>query len=215
MVYRDIALAELTGAHLHVAHISTKGAVSLVREARKRGVKVTAEAAPHHFTLTDAAVEGYVTDAKMNPPLRSNEDVEAIKAGLKDGTIEVIATDHAPHSSIEKDVEFDCAANGIIGLETLLPLTLRLVDEGVLSLNDAVKKLTMNPASIIAVNGGTLKKGMPADITIFDPEKEYVVDKDKMKSRSRNTPFHGWTMKGKTLFTIVDGKIVYNEEDNG
>lgn len=209
MVMRDISLAELTGSRLHIAHISTERAVSLVREAKKRGVKVTAEAAPHHFMLTEEAVEGYNTDAKMNPPLRGGSDVEAVKEGLRDGTIDVIATDHAPHSSIEKDVEFEHAANGIIGLETLFPLTMMLVEEGVLSLEEAVRRLTVNPATIIGVRGGSLKKGMPADITVVDLDTGYTVDKGKMRSRSRNTPFHGWKVKGKVVCTIVDGKIVY------
>ncbi|MBE9536628.1 MAG: dihydroorotase [Proteobacteria bacterium] len=213
MVMRDIALAQLTGAKLHIAHISTAGIVSLVREAKRRGIRVTAEAAPHHFSLTEDAVKGYRTDAKMSPPLRESSDIQAIKEGLKDGTIDLIATDHAPHSTIEKDVEFDHAANGIIGLETLLPLTLRLVDEGVLSLTQMVEKLSVNPAAIIGVEGGSLKKGMPADITIIDPEMKFKVDRKKMKSKSKNTPFHGWEMKGKAVYTIVDGKVVYKEDN--
>lgn len=212
IVMRDIALAELTGAKLHIAHISTEGAVSLVREAQKRGVKVTSEAAPHHFTLNEEAVKGYNTDAKMNPPLRNRKDVEAIRRGLQDGTIDTIATDHAPHSTIEKDVEFEYAANGIIGLETLLPLTLRLVDEGVLSLGEAVRKMTVNPAKVIGVDGGTLKKGVAADVTIFDPNAEFKVRREEMKSKSKNTPFHGWTLKGRAVYTIVNGKTVYKGE---
>lgn len=212
IVMRDIALAELTGARLHIAHISTEGAVSLVREAQKRGVRVTAEAAPHHFILNEEAVKGYNTDAKMNPPLRNPKDVEAVRKGLQDGTICAIATDHAPHSTIEKDVEFEYAANGIIGLETLLPLTLRLVDEGVLTLNEAVRKLTINPAEVIGVEGGTLKKGAAADVTLFDPHIEYEVRKEKMKSKSKNTPFHGWLLKGRAVYTLVDGKTVYKGE---
>jgi len=213
MVMRDIALAELTGARLHIAHISTEGALALVREAKKRGVRVTAEAAPHHFTLTDDFVGEYNTDAKMSPPLRSKNDMEAVRQGLKDGTIDAIATDHAPHSTIEKHVEFDCAANGIIGLETLLPLTLRLVDDGVLTLPEAVLKLSVNPARIIGVEGGTLEKGAPADITVFDSESEYVLDRRLMKSKSKNTPFHGWKLRGRTAYTIVDGKTVYKGDD--
>ncbi len=210
MVLRDIALAELTSARLHIAHVSTAGAVSAIREAKARGVKVTAEAAPHHFMLTEEAVEGYNTDAKMSPPLRSPEDVAAIKEGLRDGTIDAIATDHAPHSTIEKEVEFACAANGIIGLETLFPLTLKLVDEGLLTLNEAIIKLTVNPAGIVGIEGGTLKKGAPADIAIADMDEEYKIDKLKMKSKSRNTPFHGWKVKGRVHQTLVDGKTVYN-----
>lgn len=212
MVMRDIQLAELTGARLHIAHLSTKGAVNFVREAKQRGVRVTAEAVPHHFTLTEKAVEGFRTDAKMNPPLRTEADVEAIKAGLKDGTIDAIATDHAPHSSIEKNIEFERAANGIIGLETMLALSLRLVDEGILTMEGLIEKMTSRPASIIGIEGGTLAKGKDADITVFNHEKVYVVDREKMRSKSTNTPFHGWKVRGKVAFTIVGGKIVYREE---
>lgn len=212
MVMRDIALAELSGARLHIAHISSGAAVNFVREAKARGVQVTAEAAPHHFVLTEEALEGYDTNAKMNPPLRCAKDVDAIKAGLKDGTIDAIATDHAPHTTIEKDVEFDMAAYGIIGLETLLPLTLTLVDEGVLSLTEAVEKMTINPAKIIGINGGSLKEGMPADIAIIDIDTTYRYDKSKVKSKSNNTPFDGWEMKGRAAYTIVNGKTVYKGE---
>jgi len=211
MVMRDIALAELTGAKLHIAHISTAGIVALVRDAKRRGIRVTAEAAPHHFTLTEDAVKGYRTDAKMSPPLRESSDIQAIKEGLSDGTIDLIATDHAPHSTIEKDVEFDRAANGIIGLETLLPLSLRLVDEGVLTLGQMVEKLSVNPVAVIGIEGGSLKKGKNADITIIDPDLKFKVDRDKMKSKSRNTPFHGWELKGKAVYTIVGGRVVYKE----
>ena len=212
MVMRDISLAELTGARLHIAHVSTEGAVELIRKAKERGVDVTAEAAPHHFTLTEDAVEGYNTDAKMCPPLRSAADVEALKEGLRDGTIDAIATDHAPHSSIEKDVEFENAANGIVGLETLFPLTMRLVEEGVLSLDGAVEKLSTHPARIIGVEGGTLRKGTPADVTIVNLDAEYTIDRNSMKSRSINTPFHGWKVRGKVVYTIVNGKVVYQSE---
>lgn len=212
IVARDIALAELTGSRLHIAHISTKGAVELVRNAKARNVNVTAEAAPHHFTLTDEAVSGYNTNAKMNPPLRSKEDVEAIKIGLKDGTIDAIATDHAPQNIDEKALEFDKAANGIIGLETALPLYLRLVDEGVVSLNTLIEKFSANPAKILGLSTkGSLKVGNDADITIVDLNKEWVVDAGKLKSKSKNTPFDGWNMKGKVVKTIVGGKVVYGE----
>lgn len=212
MVMRDIALAELSGSRLHIAHISSGAAVRFVREAKARGVRVTAEATPHHFVLTEEALEGYDTNAKMNPPLRCATDVKAIKAGLKDGTIDAIATDHAPHTTIEKDVEFDMAAYGIIGLETLLPLTMSLVDEGVLSLSQAIEKLTINPANIIGINGGSLKEGMPADIAVIDIDTTYKYDKSKVKSKSNNTPFDGWEMKGRAAYTIVNGKIVYKGE---
>ncbi|MBI5048002.1 MAG: dihydroorotase [Deltaproteobacteria bacterium] len=211
MVARDIALAELTGGRLHIAHISTKGAVELVRNAKQRGLlNISAEAAPHHFTLTDEAVMGYNTNAKMNPPLRAKTDIDAIKIGLKDGTIDAIATDHAPQNIDEKDVEFDKAANGIIGLETALPLSLRLVDEGVVSLNTLVEKLSANPAKILGLSTkGSLANGKDADITIVDLNMEWVVDVKKLKSKSKNTPFNGWRMKGMASKTIVAGKVVY------
>lgn len=210
MVARDIALAELTRARLHIAHISTKGALELVQSAKARGVNVTAEASPHHFTLTDEAVSGYNTNAKMNPPLRTKEDVGALKQGLKDGTIDAIATDHAPQDIDGKELEFDKAANGIIGLETAFSLGLRLVSEGVISLNILIEKLSANPAKILGLNKkGSLAVGNDADITIVDLNKEWVVDIKELKSKSKNTPFEGWNMKGKVAKTIVNGKVVY------
>ncbi|MDO8445516.1 MAG: dihydroorotase [Deltaproteobacteria bacterium] len=206
MVARDIALAELTGARLHIAHISTKAAVRIIRNAKARGVKVTAETAPHYFTLTEEAVEGYNTNAKMNPPLGTAEDVAAIKEGLTDGTIDCIATDHAPHDPDSKDVEFPLAANGIVGLETSLPLTLNLVKEGVLTLSQAIEKLTVNPARAIGLKKGTLSVGADADITIIDLNEEWAVEPAKLKSKSKNTPFAGLKMKGKAVATIVGGK---------
>jgi dihydroorotase len=197
MVARDLVLARLTGGRLHIAHISTRGAVALVRRAKTEGLAVTAEAAPHHFTLTEEAVEGYNTNAKMAPPLRQREDVEAVKEGLRDGTIDAIATDHAPHHHDEKDVEFDQAANGIVGLETALPLTLRLVNEGRLSLTEAVRKLTINPARILGLPYGTLSLGSPADIVIFDPASTWKVVPQRLRSKSKNTPFGGWELRGK------------------
>ncbi|MBI3752743.1 MAG: dihydroorotase [Deltaproteobacteria bacterium] len=212
MVARDIALAELTGGRLHIAHISTKGAVQLVRNAKQNGLNVTAEVTPHHFTLTDEAVIGYNTNAKMNPPLRTKKDIDAIKTGLQDGTIDAIATDHAPQNSDEKDVEFDKAANGIVGLETALPLSLRLVAEGVMSFNTLIEKLSTNPAKLLGLDSkGSLKVGADADITIVDLNKEWVVDAKELKSKSRNTPFDGWKMKGRVVKTIVSGKVVYEE----
>jgi dihydroorotase len=208
MVARDIALAELTGAGLHIAHVSTKASVRIIRDAKARGAKVTAETAPHYFTLTEEAAEGYNTNAKMNPPLRTAEDVEAIKEGLRDGTIDCIATDHAPHEPDSKDVEFPLAANGIIGLETSLPLTLRLVEEGILTLPQAVERLTVNPAKAIGLNKGTLSVGADADITIIDLTDEWTVDPPKLKSKSKNTPFAGWKMKGRAVATVVRGKRV-------
>lgn len=208
MTARDVALAELTGARLHIAHVSTKGAVRIIRNAKTRGVKVTAETAPHYFTLTEEAVEGYNTKAKMNPPLRTAEDVDAVKEGLRDGTIDSIATDHAPHDPDSKDVEFPQAANGIIGLETSLPLTLRLVEDGVLTLSQAIERLTVNPAKAIGLSKGTLSVGADADIALIDPDEEWVVEPLTLRSKSKNTPFAGWKMKGRTVATIVGGKRV-------
>jgi dihydroorotase len=210
MVSRDITLAELTSAHLHIAHVSTAGAVRLIRDAKRRGVNVTAEATPHHFSLTDKVVLSYDTNAKVNPPIRGEKDVEAIKEGLKDGTIDVIATDHAPHSEDEKKVEFDLAPFGISGLETALPLSLQLVKDGVLTLPELVKKLTVNPAKIIGIDRGTLKTGAIADVVIFDPDKSVKVDREKFRSKGKNTPFHGWELSGCVLHTIVGGKVVFS-----
>jgi dihydroorotase len=209
---RDVMLAEFTGARLHVAHVSTRGAVEIIRSAKKRGVPVTCEATPHHFTLTDEAVRGYDTNAKMNPPLRWAEDVEALRAGLADGTIDAIATDHAPHHLDEKNVEFNIALNGIVGLETALPLVLRLVEEGVLSLSEAVTRLTIGPARALGIPRGTLEVGRSADITIIDPELKWTVDAACLLSKSKNTPFDGWKMKGAATHTIVGGKVVYRRQ---
>ena len=207
MTGRDIALAEVTGCRLHIAHVSTAGSVRMVRDAKSRGVKVTAETCPHYFSLTEEAVRGYDTMAKMNPPLRTADDVAAIKLGLTDGTIDVIATDHAPHAMDEKSGEFDYAPFGIVGLETALGLTFRLVGEGVLSLSDAVRKLTMNPASILKLNKGTLSVGADADITIIDLNIDWTVDASQFKSKSKNTPFNGWKLKGRAVQTIVGGTL--------
>ena len=206
---RDIMLAEFTGGKLHVAHVSTKGSVELVRQAKKRGVRVTCEATPHHFTLTDEAVRGYETNAKMNPPLRSSEDVAAIRAGLADGTIDAIATDHAPHHYDEKNVEFNIALNGIVGLESALPLTLELVKEGVLTLPQAIRLLTCGPAQALGIPRGTLAAGAAADVTIIDPELSWTLEADKLASKSKNTPFDGWIMQGAATHTLVAGKVVY------
>lgn len=210
MVSRDITLAELTGTHLHICHVSTEGSVRLIRAAKMRGVRVTAEAAPHHFTLTDKAVAEYDTNAKMKPPLRSETDREAVREGLRDGTIDVIATDHAPHSEDEKMVEFDLAPFGIVGLETALPLSLKLVEDGVLTLNEMIAKLTHLPSAIINVRKGTLNPGEQADIVIFDPGQKVKIDRERFRSKSKNTPFNGWDLKGVVLYTIVNGNIVYS-----
>jgi dihydroorotase len=206
---REIMLAEYVGAPIHIAHVSTKGAVRIIREAKARGVKVTCETAPHYFTLTDDAVRGYNTNAKMNPPLREADDVAAIKAGLKDGTIDCIATDHAPHHLDEKDVEFNEAMNGIVGLETSLPLSLRLVEEGLLTLSQLVEKMSCKPSAILELNRGSLKAGAVADITLIDPQKQWTVTEATLASKSRNSPWLGETMTGAAACTIVDGKVVF------
>jgi dihydroorotase len=210
IVARDITLAELTGAHLHIAHVSTSGSVRLIRDAKRRGANVTAEGTPHHFTLTDKAAVGYDTNVKVNPPLRSQEDVEAIREGLKDGTIDVIATDHAPHTEDEKKVEFDLAPFGISGLETALPLALKLVEDAVLTLPETIRKLTFIPAQIIKSDRGTLKVGATADVVVFDPNRIVTVDREKFRSKGKNTPFHGWKLSGCVLFTIVGGRVVFS-----
>jgi dihydroorotase len=206
---RDVMLAEYTTSPIHIAHVSTAGSVRIIREAKARGVQVTCETAPHYFTLTDDAVRGYNTNAKMNPPLREAADVAAIKAGLKDGTIDAIATDHAPHHIDEKDVEFDVAMNGIIGLETSLPLSLKLVEEGILSLNQLIEKMSCNPSNILGLNRGALKAGSVADITLIDPAAEWTVDADKLASKSKNSPFLGWKLKGAAACTVLAGRVVY------
>ena len=210
MVARDIALAELTGAKLHIAHVSTRGAVSLIKGAKLRGVNITCETAPHYFTITEKEVIGYDTNAKMNPPLRTEDDLKAIKEGLRDGTIDVIATDHAPHEVSEKEVEFDRALFGIVGLETALPLTLKLAHNGVISISEAISKLTINPARILGLNKGTLSVGSDADITIIDLDKEWQVDVTKFKSKGKNSPFQGWHVKGVVEVVIVGGHIKTN-----
>jgi len=209
MVARNLALAELTGAHLHLAHLSTAGSVRMVRDAKSRGIRVTSEACPHHFTLTEEAVRGYNTLAKMNPPLRTWQDVEAIRGGLRDGTIDVIATDHAPHAVQDKQKEFAAAPFGIVGLETALALTLGLVDEGVLSLEAAVAKLTTEPARVFGLKTGTLVPGADADVVIVDVQRGWEVDPAKFRSLSRNTPFAGWKVKGQVMITLVAGRIVF------
>jgi dihydroorotase len=215
MVARNVSLAELTGARLHLAHISTAGSVRMVREAKARGLKVTAEACPHHFTLTEEVTRGYNTHAKMNPPLRTSLDVQAIKEGLRDGTIDVIATDHAPHATQEKQQEFTEAPFGIVGLETALPLTLALVEEGVLTLESAVDKLSTAPAKAFSLNAGTLAVGAPADVAIVDADQEWHVDPSRFRSKSRNTPFAGWKVKGRVTTTIVSGRVVYELDRPG
>ncbi len=211
-IARDVFLAEFTHSPIHVAHVSTKGAVRIIRDAKARGVKVTCETAPHYFTLTEDAVRGYDSNAKMNPPLRAAEDVEAIKEGLADGTIDAIATDHAPHHLDEKDVEFVLASNGIIGLETSLPLSLALVEGKVFDLNALITAMSLNPARILGIDRGTLAPGSVADITIIDPDAVWTVEAEKLASRSKNSPFLGKEMKGRATYTIVGGKIVFKRD---
>ncbi|MCL2760739.1 MAG: dihydroorotase [Desulfuromonadales bacterium] len=208
-IARDVLLAEYTDSPLHIAHVSTKGSVEIIRAAKKRGVKVTCETAPHYFTLTDEAVRGYNTNAKMNPPLREEEDLKAIKAALKDGTIDCIATDHAPHHIDEKDIEFNQAMNGIIGLETSLPLSLELVRSKVLTVNQLVEKMSSNPSKILGFNRGSIATGMIGDLTIIDPDYEWVFDINSVSSKSKNSPWLGNKMKGRAVYTIVNGKIAY------
>jgi dihydroorotase len=212
MVARNIFLAELTQSRLHLPHVSTIGSVRLLRDAKERGLMVTAEACPHHFTLTDEAVRSFDTHAKMNPPLRTDADVQAIKDALKDGSIDIIATDHAPHAVHEKQWQFDNAPFGIIGLETALPLTLNLVEEGVLTMEQAVAKLTCEPARVFKLPYGTLTVGADADVTLIDPKKSWTLDPNRLHSKSRNTPFTGWTMKGKVVKTLVSGRMVYEAD---
>lgn len=211
MIMRDIELAELTDAKVHIAHVTTSQALELIRQAKKRGIKVTCETCPHYFTLTEEAVLGFDTNAKVNPPLRTKEDVEAIKRGLSDATIDVIATDHAPHSEEEKDVEFDSAAFGMIGLETALSLALtELIKNGLLNWKQLVEKMSANPARILGLsNKGSLGVGFDADAVVFDPKTSRVVDVKNLESKSKNTPFIGKRLDGVVTLTVVGGKIKY------
>jgi len=209
IIARDIMLSELTGAHLHVGHLSTEGGLRLVQEAKQRGVKVTCEVTPHHFTLTDESLADYDTNFKMCPPLRTAADVAAIKQAMKDGIVDAIATDHAPHGIIDKEVEFDRAAFGIIGFETALPLSLNLVRDEVISMNEMVRLFTSRPCEVFSLPGGSLEVGKTADVAIFDPDKEWVFEKDGIVSKSKNSPFIGKTLKGQVKCTIVSGQIRY------
>jgi dihydroorotase len=211
MIARDLLLAEFTGAAVHIAHVSTAGGVRLIREAKARGVRVTAETAPHYFSLTDEAVRSFDTNAKVYPPLRSEEDREAVREGLSDGTLDVIASDHAPHARTDKEVEFDYAASGLTGLETSFALSFRLVADGVLTFSDLIEKMTINPAHILRIPKGTLAAGADADVTVIDPKREWTVDRTHFRSRGKNSPFHGSIMKGKPVLTIVGGVIRYRD----
>jgi len=209
-VARDIRLAQKANCPVHIAHVSCKESVEIIAAAKKKGVKVTAETAPHYFTLTEEAVLGYDTNMKMNPPLRAKEDVAAIRQGLKDGTIDAIASDHAPHTENEKEIEFERAEFGVIGLETILAVSItELVTGQVISWQELIKKLSLNPARILNIDKGTLAVGQDADIAVIDPEKEWVVSKEGIVSKSKNSPFIGRKLKGLTEYTICGGKIVY------
>ena len=211
MVYREIALAELTGQRTHIAHVSTLAATDLIRQAKARGVKITAETTPHYFTLTEEAVGDYDTNAKMNPPLRTEADRQAIRVGLQDGTYDCISTDHAPHSVLEKECEFDRAMNGIIGLETSLPLSLALVREGVIEPLRLVELMSSAPARILKVAGGTLVEGSVADVTVIDTEKEFIFTKESILSKGKNSPFIDWKLQGKAVLTIMGGRVTHDE----
>ncbi len=212
MIARDIRLTEYTGGTYHVAHVSTAGSVESVRQAKAKGIRVTAEATPHHFTLTDAAVRTFDTNTKMNPPLRTGEDVEAIRRGLRDGTIDAIASDHAPHSFDEKEVEYTVAPFGIVGLETALGLAVtELLLNGVLSLSQIVEKLSVNPRRILGIAPVAVGVGDMANLTIFDPAAKWIVDPRTFRSRSRNTPFGGMTLTGKPVGVINHGEVHWNQ----
>lgn len=210
IVARDIQLAELTGGRLHIAHVSTAKSVQLIREAKRHGILVTGEVTPHHLILTDEAVGNYDTNTKVAPPLREPQDTLALREALADGTIDALATDHAPHSVEEKEIEYDQAAFGMVGLETALPLYLKACRESQIPLERMIEAMTYRPAQIIGVPKGTLQKGADADITIFDPQQEWTIDKRAFRSKSQNTPFDGWKVQGRVCQTLVAGRIVFN-----
>jgi dihydroorotase len=210
MAIRDILLARLTGGHIHLCHMSTRGSVELIRWGKERGINVTAEVCPHHLSLTEDAVEGYDTNAKMNPPLRTAADVAALQEAVKDGTIDVIATDHAPHHYDEKEREFADAPNGIVGLETALAVNLTwLVHRGVIGLDTLVDRMACTPARLFRLPGGTLKRGTAADVTVFDPDAAWTVDPTRFCSKGRNTPYAGQTLRGQVALTVVDGRVIH------
>jgi dihydroorotase len=213
MVERDVSLAELTGGHVHIAHMSARQSLRAVRAGKARGVRVTCEVAPHHFTLTDEALDGatkYDTNLKMNPPLREGADRDAMLEGIADGSVDVIATDHAPHHADEKMLEFDRAPFGIVGLETAVPIVFdRLVHTGTITVTRMIELLAVNPARVLGVPGGNLSAGAAADVTILDPDKAVTIQASALKSKSKNTPFDGWQLRGGVVATIVGGRVVY------
>jgi dihydroorotase len=213
-VCRDIILSRITKSRVHIAHVSARESLRWIREGKRQGVSVTCETAPHYFLLHDGHVRGYNTNMKMNPPLREEADVEAMLEALADGTIDCIATDHAPHTSLEKDTTFEEAANGIIGMESAIPLAWdRLVRAGVVSVSRLVELFSTNPARILRLERGDLKKGAVADVTVIDPEREITIDVNQFKSKARNCPFHGWTLRGVPVVTIVGGRVVHRTAD--
>lgn len=213
-LFRDLTLTKMTNSFLHLAHISTAGSVTLIKEAKSKGIKVTAEVTPHHLVLTDEEVKSFNTNTKVNPPFRTEEDIKLLKEGLADNTIDIIATDHAPHTIEEKERDYQEAPFGIIGLETALSLVFReLVEKKVLSLLEAIAKLTVNPARILGIDRGEIREGAKANITIFDPGKVWTAKEEEMVSKSRNSPFLGWELPGKVEWTIVGGKVVYRSKE--
>ncbi|HEV3437992.1 MAG TPA: dihydroorotase [Gemmata sp.] len=212
MIYRDIVLAELTGGRVHILHVATAGGVDLIRQGIAKGIRVSGEACPHHFLLTDECLRTFDSNYKMSPPLRTQKDVDAILAGLKDGTLSVLATDHAPHAPEKKERELDQAPNGIVGLETFLPLCVtHLIEPGHLSWPQMLAKMTVNPAKVLGIDRGTLQPGRPADVTVIDPKAKWTIDKSAFKSKSRNTPFDGCKVTGRAVVTIVGGEVKKNE----
>jgi dihydroorotase len=211
MIYRDMVLAELTGGRCHILHVSTAGGVDLIRQGIARGISISGEACPHHFILTDETLRSFDSNYKMSPPLRTQQDVDAILAGLKDGTLSVLATDHAPHAPEKKERELDQAPNGILGLETFLPLCVtHLIEPGHLTWPQMLGKMTVNPAKVLGIDRGTLQPGKPADVTVIDPKAKWTIDKSAFKSKSRNTPFNGWKVTGRAVATIVGGEVKMN-----
>jgi len=214
MAIRDILLARRTGGHVHLCHMSTRGSVELIRWGKERGINVTAEACPHHLSLTEDAVEGYDTNAKMNPPLRTADDVAALQEAVRDGTIDVIATDHAPHHYDEKEREFADAPNGIVGLETALAVNLTwLVHGGVMDVTTLIDRMACAPARVFKLQGGTLRRGSVGDVTVFDPDAEWTVDPARFLSKGRNSPYAGQRLRGMVELTLVDGRVIHRREN--